>query len=68
MHDRNGTLLKKGDVVIIPCVVEGLSEGTEDFCNINLQTLHGRKPDRQKERFSVINTAQVILYERPDSK
>lgn len=64
MHDVNGTRLKIGDKVYIPCVITSIAEGNEDFCNVSLETLHGRRPDNKKEAFSSINTAQVVLIER----
>nr|WP_298685201.1 hypothetical protein [uncultured Dongia sp.] len=62
MHDKNGTPLKKGDVVMIPAVVTEVS-ATEEFCNVSLETIHGRRPDGAKERISAINTAVTILHE-----
>lgn len=59
MHDHNGNELKVGDVVNIPCVVTHLNEGNEDFCNVTLETVHGRKPDGEKSSFSAINTHQL---------
>lgn len=65
MHDHNGTLLKVGDKVSVPCVITSLCESTPDFCNVSVETEHGRRPDGQKETFSAINTAQLVLVERP---
>lgn len=62
MHDRNGTPLKKGDVVLIPAVITDLSPG-EDYCNVSLETVAGRRPDGAKERFSAINTGVLVLHE-----
>ncbi len=62
MHDRNGTPLKVGDVVMIPARVTSVQAGA-DYCNLNAQSLYGRKPDDGKESFS-INTSVVILHER----
>lgn len=64
MHDKNGTELKKGDVVLVPAVVTEL-HGGEDFCNVTLQTVHARRPDGLKETVSAINTGVVVLHERP---
>jgi hypothetical protein len=60
MHDANGTLLKVGDKVLIPATITNLSDSTEDYCNVSLETTLGRRPDGQKEHFSSINTAQVV--------
>lgn len=60
MHDKNGKPLKVGDIVVVECVVKDVST-TPDYCNCTLETVHGRRPDGQKERFSAINTAVVVL-------
>lgn len=65
MHDRNGTPLKKGDVVFIPAVIVELSP-TDDFCNVTLETVYGRKPDGETERISSINTGVLVLDERAE--
>lgn len=64
MHDFNGTPLKVGDKVMIPCEVKALSEGNEEFCNVTVETELGRRPDGARETFSSINTNQVILLRR----
>ncbi|MEP7314265.1 MAG: hypothetical protein ABI859_16900 [Pseudomonadota bacterium] len=63
MHDRNGTPLQKGDKVLIEAVVTDLGGG-EDYCNVGVETVAGRRPDGLKERFSAINTGVVTLLER----
>ena len=55
MHDRNGKPLAKGDKVIIEAVITDLS-ATEDYCNVSLESVHGRRPDGMKETFNAINT------------
>lgn len=65
MHDRNGTRLKVGDRVLLPCTITGISEGTEDYCNVSVQTEYGRRPDGQRQSFSAINTGQLVLIDRP---
>lgn len=65
MHDVNGTPLKVGDTVLLPCKITELSASMPDYCNVAVETLLGRRPDGQKERFSAINTAQMILHSRP---
>ncbi|MGB7158549.1 MAG: hypothetical protein WBD40_10820 [Tepidisphaeraceae bacterium] len=59
MHDANGTELKVGDRVVIPGVVKSVSPGA-DYCNVQVETTLGRRPDGQKESFSAINTAQLV--------
>lgn len=68
MHDVNGTPLKKGDHVLIPCVITDLSDGTEEFCNVDVETEFGRRPDGRTEKFSAINTGQIILLRRKDTE
>lgn len=63
MHDKNGTELKVGDVVLIPAIIKSLSP-SEEYCNVSVETLHGRRPDGIPETFSAINTAVLVLHER----
>lgn len=65
MHDKNGTELKKSDIVLIPATITDLNEG-EDYCNVSVTTLYGRRPDGDKERISAINTGVMVLAHRPD--
>lgn len=67
MHDRNGTPLKVGDTVLIPAVVTSLGGG-EDYCNVGVETVHGRRPDGMKEHMSAINTAVLVLHESSEVK
>lgn len=64
MHDKNGTPLKKGDVVLIPAVVKDLQAGDE-YCNVSLESVHGRRPDGLKETVYAINTGVLVLHDRP---
>lgn len=59
MHDAHGKPLKKDDLVLVPCRITQLSE-TEDYCNVTLQTLFGRRPDGNPELIHAINTAVLI--------
>lgn len=63
MHDKNGTPLKLGDVVTLQAVITELS-ATEDYCNVAIVSVEGRRPDGQKERVSAINTAVLVLHDR----
>lgn len=63
MHDRNGVELKNGDIVFIPAVINSLTPG-EDYCNVSLVSVLGRRPDGMKEQIYAINTGVVVLYER----
>lgn len=63
MHDRNGTPLQKGDTVLVEAIVTEVYAG-EDFCNLQLKTVEGRRPDGLKETISAINTGVVVLSKR----
>jgi hypothetical protein len=63
MHDRNGTSLKKGDIVTITAEITQLYE-TEEFCNVSLRTVDGRRPDNSPETISAINTGVLVLQSR----
>jgi hypothetical protein len=58
MHDRTGKPLRKGDRVTILCVITDLN-ATEDFCNVSMETVYGRRPDGAKEHVNSINTGVV---------
>lgn len=64
MHDRNGTPLKRGDIVLVEAVVTEVS-AHDDYCNVSIETTDGRRPDGSKERFSAINTGVLVLHNRP---
>lgn len=64
MHDRNGTELRQGDIVLVPARITELNGG-EEFCNVSLESTLGRRPDGLKEHFYGINTGCCILLERP---
>jgi hypothetical protein len=59
MHDRLGQSLKKGDVVIVVAKIKELY-ATEEYCNVQLETLDGRRPDGQKESIGAINTGVLL--------
>lgn len=63
MHDKNGTELKVGDTVMIPAVVKVLY-ATAEYCNVALESVHGRRPDGIKEYFGAINTGVLVLHDR----
>ena len=63
MHDKNGTALTIGDIVMIPARITQLSP-QDDFCNVQVETLHGRRPDGMKETIYAINTGVLILVDK----
>lgn len=60
-HDKNNSVLQVGDEVIIRAKITNLTEG-EEFCNITVQTIEGRRPDGCKETFT-FNTGVVEKVE-----
>lgn len=63
MHDRNGTPLSIGDIVLVPMKITSLTP-TDDYCNVSLKSIMGRRPDGQPETVGAVNTAVVVLYEK----
>jgi hypothetical protein len=59
MHDQVGRKLEVDDIVLIPAVVTKLYDD-EDYCNVELKTLFGRRPDDAYEKFGAMNTAVVL--------
>lgn len=62
MHDFHGKPLAVGDEVVIPCRITALHP-TPEYCNVEVESVLGRRPDGQKSTFSAINTAQLIKVE-----
>lgn len=65
MHDAKGRPLAKGDRVLIPAIITQLYE-TEDYCNVNLETEAGRRPDGAKETVNAINTGVIYRNNQGD--
>lgn len=65
MHDVNGTPLAKGDTVYIPAVIVSLQEG-ENYCNVSVESVFGRRPDGLKENISAINTGVMVLHKKAE--
>ncbi|MEI9995081.1 MAG: hypothetical protein WDM91_10835 [Rhizomicrobium sp.] len=59
MHDAKSRPLSKGDVVLIPVIITDLSSA-EDYCNVSVQSIFGRRPDGSKENISAINTGVLL--------
>lgn len=59
MHDRIGRELKVGDTVVIFATITEL-HATDDYCNVSMKTVYGRRPDGMKESICAINT-NVLL-------
>ncbi len=48
MHDNQGRELKRGDLVLVPMIIDQVHP-FPDYCNITLRSVQGRKPDGYKE-------------------
>lgn len=58
-HDKNGELLKVGDHVTMEFKVKEI-HNTEDYCNVNLESVEGMPPLGTKTSLGAVNTRQVI--------
>lgn len=56
-HSKSGKVLEVGDRVVIECTVKSICAG-EEFCNITLESVEGRKPDGFKETIT-LNAAVI---------
>ena len=63
-HDAHNKVLSVGDVVFVPARITKIFTG-EDYCNAEIETLFGRRPDGLKEKWSAFNTA-VLVRARPE--
>lgn len=59
MHDAKGRALAVGDTVLLVATVAELHP-TDDFCNVSLTSVLGRRPDGIKESVYAINTGVLI--------
>ena len=59
MHDAIGRDLMVGDLVLIPVRIKQLSP-SEEYCNVTLESVLGRRPDGNKEMIYAINTGVVL--------
>jgi len=59
MHDAKGKSLKEGDLVIFVGKITDLY-ASEDYCNVSVESLMGRRPDGIKEKVSAINTGTLL--------
>ena len=65
-HDVNNNLLAEGDEVILRAKVKSIQAG-EDYCNVTIESVHGRRPDGLKESVSAINTGVLEKISDPRS-
>jgi hypothetical protein len=66
-HDRNGKLIKAGDIVNIPCRVMAVYAG--DTCNVQLEAVvpGHQSPEYKAYPSSTMNADQVELVELSES-
>lgn len=68
MHDRNGTLVKDGDIVLIEALVVS-TYATEEYCNATLQIGYDDEHGPYNIRTNVtVNTKQVLLLDKSISE
>lgn len=60
-HDRDGTLLKVGNTVMVPARVKELHD-TEEYCNVTLETLQPMHPGNVRSTL-VLNAKQVVKHD-----
>ena len=65
MHDAKSRPLTVGDKVMIAATVTRLSP-TEEYCNVDLETVRGRRPDGAKESIHAINTGVLFRANEGD--
>lgn len=58
-HDKNGELVAVGDLVTIEFVVTAVHM-SEDFCNVNLESVEGMPPSGTKTSLGAVNTRQTV--------
>lgn len=64
-HDKNGTLLKAGDIVTVEFEVTGVFQDADpNFCNCNLKSVLPMPGNGVHSTLSAINTKQVLLVNR----
>lgn len=59
MHDALGRPLLVGSRVLIPAIVTAISP-SEEYCNVTVLSVLGRRPDALKETISSINTGVMF--------
>lgn len=57
-HDRDGEVLSVGDTVYVPVKITAIHL-TEDYCNVNLETLQPMPPSHTRTELH-LNAKQVI--------
>lgn len=60
-HDRDGTLLKVGNTVMVPARVKAIQD-TEEYCNVTLETLQPMHPGDSRSTL-VLNAKQVVKHD-----
>lgn len=59
-HDRDGTELRVGHIVMVPARVKEIHQ-TEDYCNVTLETCQDMYPTRERSILN-LNAKQVVKH------
>lgn len=59
-HDKNGTLIEKGDYVLVEMLVEDITQSV-DYCNVHVKPVIPMPGENAYQGGSWLNTKQVIL-------
>lgn len=62
-HDKNGTLIKIGDIVLIECEVKNIS-GDENYCSLDVETILPMPGNGHKNYIGALSTKQVLLKDK----
>jgi hypothetical protein len=62
-HDKNGTPIKAGDLVVVECKVVSVTPD-QDFCNLTLESLLAMPGNGVKMTIAAINAKQVLLTQK----
>jgi hypothetical protein len=68
--DKNGRVLKVGDVVNVPMIVKAISP-SDEYSNVQLETVHPHYPKDWPSAVNTLNTQQLELVAKggePDDR
>jgi hypothetical protein len=64
-HDKNGTLIKAGDIVTLELEVKSIS-GDENFCCLEAETTLVMPGNGLKNQIHALSTKQVLLAKKAE--
>ncbi len=62
-HDKNGTLVEKGDRVLVEFVVEDVQQ-SEDYCNLTVKTVLPMSGENAYNGQTSINSRQCFVVSK----